>query len=91
MTLALRLDYDGDWFVTGIGPDLHIDRADPRVRISGELLEQIRAGNYHPAVTLDGDLLKIRAVNRTVIYRIGRQVDVHLEGQRGTYLAEWPD
>jgi hypothetical protein len=66
--------------------EIHIDRADPRIQIADELLDEVRAGNHHPDVTLDGDLLKVRAVNRTVIYRIG----VHIPDRQG-HTAEWPD
>jgi hypothetical protein len=66
--------------------EICIDRADPRIQIADDFLDEIRAGNHHPDVTLDGDLLKIRAVNRTVVYRIG----VYIPDRR-VHTAEWPD
>lgn len=60
---------------------LRIDHADPLVLMSTELLDEIRGPNHHPDVELDGDLLTIRASNRTVIYRIGEY-----DPQRRAYL-----
>lgn len=79
---------------------LRIDHADPRVLISAELLAEafVRPA---PGVSIDtamvsdgpngtpfweGAVLKIRGVNRTVIYRIGEYVP----RVRG-YIGEWPD
>lgn len=63
-----------------------IDHADPVAWISAEILDEIRSGNYHPDVTVDGDLLTIRGSNRTVIYRIGEK-----DFGRLRYLMAWPD
>jgi hypothetical protein len=57
--------------------ELVIDHADPRVVISAELVDHI-ADNPHPRVFLDftgrrdymDALLKIRGVNRNVVYRL---------------------
>jgi hypothetical protein len=65
---------------------LRIERADPRIWISEELLNHLD----HPDVTLTGgDLLTIDAVNKRVIYRIdyGRS---HPDLPSVIY-AEWPD
>jgi hypothetical protein len=63
-----------------------IDRADPQILISAELLDMIREGDCDPALTLDGDVLRIEAANRTVIYHIGeKRPDIN------GYYAEWPD
>jgi hypothetical protein len=71
---------------------LHIDRADPRVLISRELLDSIASGD--PAgIWIEsadgkfiGSLLTIRGVNREVAYRITGYVSA----VRG-YIGEWPD
>lgn len=61
--------------------------ADPVIQISATLLEMIREGRpWVRDAVLDGDLLRIEAVNRTLIYRIGEQVP-----DRYAYYAEWPD
>lgn len=65
---------------------LHIDRADPRILVAVEVIDEIRRGHNTPHVTIDGDLLKFRGTNRTVVYRIGEQApNMH------AYSAEWPD
>jgi hypothetical protein len=72
---------------------LRIDHADPRILISAELLDII-VDNPAPSAwvdlagctTYDGGLLKISAINRTVIYRIVEYVPA----VRG-FIAEWPD
>lgn len=88
-TVAPPLKPVGDCIVTeAIDGSLHIDRADPRVLISAELLDQIKDGRAVAAVTLDGDLFRIAGTNRTVVYRIGEKVpDLNLNA----YYAEWPD
>jgi hypothetical protein len=65
---------------------LTVDRADPRVVVSAALLDEWRRGEGEPEVTVNGDVLRIAAANRTVIYRIGEKVP-HLHA----YYAEWPD
>jgi len=74
------------------GTKLRIDRADPVVRISPELLAEIPAPpSDHPA-TFDGKVLRIVGVNRTVVYRI-RDVMEPVPGHFGywDYIGEWPD
>jgi hypothetical protein len=66
------------------GVKLRVDHADPRIWIAPEVLEGMVPDGW-PA-TLNGDVLTIRGVNRTVIYRIGH----YLPDQR-VYEAEWPD
>jgi len=80
-------DYDGDCIVRRFG-DVHLEvlHADPRTLIAKVLLDEIRAGGAHPAVSLVGDVLTIRASNRTVIYRLGEYLP-----ESGCYRAEWPD
>jgi hypothetical protein len=47
-----------------------VERADPVVAISEGLIRQIRAGDAHPDVRLDGDVLVIDAANQRVSYRL---------------------
>jgi hypothetical protein len=66
------------------GYELRILHADPRVLLPNELLDDVRRGGLSSPATLDGDILRIAAVNRTVVYRLGDRT------ARGT-VAEWPD
>lgn len=71
------------------GRDLRVDRADPKVRISGPLVRAALAGGpdwTHPAAELTSDRLVIDGINRRVIYRIGRYLP-----ELDCYEAEWPD
>lgn len=73
-------EYNGDCTISRIvggftEPDrLRIDRADPHVRIAPDLLDEL-ASARHPDATIEGDVLRIVGVNRTVEYRIGEAVD----------------
>ena len=70
----------------GSWPDYRIDHADPSIVISAELLDHYASGNGHPCVSLTDGVLRMEAVNRTVIYRIGEYLPaIH------AYAAEWPD
>jgi hypothetical protein len=86
----------GDCVMTSL-PDgsIRIDHADPRILISAELVELVMIGHC-PHAVLDwtgpvqlgpvGALLKVAAVNQTLIYRLTEYVPaVH------GYIAEWPD
>lgn len=71
---------------------IRIDRADPRILISAELVEAFRT-DPHPAVQFDllgpglsFALVKIHGVNRKVIYRI-----VDYVPRVNGYIGEWPD
>jgi hypothetical protein len=78
--------HDGD------SVQFRIDRADPVVRITPELLAGIpRPPSDWPAA-FDGKVLRIRGVNQTVIYRI-RDVMEPVPGHFGywDYIGEWPD
>lgn len=86
----------GDCILTWVNFDdgtVRVERADPRILISAELLDSI-ARDQPPQARLDpvasttcsGAVLRITGVNRTVIYRIGQ----YLPAVHG-YLAEWPD
>jgi hypothetical protein len=77
----------GDCVLQTDGDGIVVVQADPRVLIAGELHDLMREGRgLHRCVTLDGDLLRIRAKNRTVIYRVGEYIP-----ERRAYFAEWPD
>jgi hypothetical protein len=80
----------GEFFVTRMGDDLRIERADSKILITAELLTEIARNDPDYPVTrsVDGDMrvLRIKATNRTVIYRIGEYVP-----QQDAYIAEWPD
>ncbi len=54
------------------GGRVFVERADPVVAISEGLIRQVRAGQSHPDVRLDGDVLTIDAANRRVSYRLER-------------------
>lgn len=75
------------------GRTITIDRADPVIRISAEVLTCIRAGHDLPGghgipgAELDGWKLTIRGDNRTVIYVIDPEPDLATL----THLARWPD
>lgn len=79
----------------GTQTGIRIDHADPRILISGELVELVMIGHC-PQAVLDwtgpvqlgpvGALLKIAAVNQTLIYRLTEYIPaIH------AYIAEWPD
>ena len=72
---------------------VRIDRADPHILISAELLDHI-ADHPQPWAWLDtagcetfiGALLRINGINRKVIYRITGWIP-RIRG----FIAEWPD
>lgn len=64
---------------------LVITHADPRITITAALLDAIR-NNRLPHATCEGEVLRIEASNRTVVYRIGAEVPTMF-----AYYAEWPD
>lgn len=81
----------GNIWVTHLDESLVIERADPKIWVSCEFLAEIEAGmptraDGRPYAELDGDLLRINADNRTVVYRLGEH---HFE--LDVYEAEWPD
>jgi hypothetical protein len=78
--LRVRLVVDGDGTRR-----LYIDQADPVIRASKQIIDYARTGDA-PWTSMDGDLLRIKAENRTVIYRIGEYLP-----EIGCYAAEWPD
>ena len=86
-------DYSGTCELTrisGAEERLIIGRADPRVKITGDLIreaEHAQPGlNRPPYAELDGDLFRINGDNRTVVYRLVEYV----KGE-DVFLAEWPD
>lgn len=69
---------------------LRILRADPRVLVDAAVLGQILNNHPdHPVQAIpqqDAVYLRIRGVNRTVVYRIGEYLP-----ERRAYVAQWPD
>lgn len=78
---------------------LWIDRADPRIFISLELLDSIVRGEEYPETSIRlrddaepgpgcwlGAVIRVEAVNRTVLYRLTGYADWCLG-----YIGEWPD
>lgn len=76
-----------------------IDRADPRVLISLELLDMIVRGECVPEVSVRvrdprysgpgcwlGAVIRVEAANRTVLYRLAEYKEWCF-----AYVAEWPD
>lgn len=62
---------------------LTVTQADARVLVSNELLDELRDGKHVPEGTLNGDIFRVEAANRTVCYRIGEKIP----GMRG-YFAD---
>lgn len=87
---SLRPDfYPGECWVTRLdgGRRLRVDRADPRVLISGHLVRlALGKGALVPGAELTGDRLVIDGINRRVIYRIGAY-----HPDEDMYEAQWPD
>ena len=79
--VVLQRHYDPD--------ELHVVEAAPRTLISGEMLDDIALG-ASPYASLDGNVLTIRATNRTVVYRIVGHHPDRLN-RPDVYVAEWPD
>lgn len=79
--------YDGGR-LNPLEPDLGIDHADPYIRIARQLLDEMRdvadvVGVDRAACVVDGDLVKIRARNNSVVYRLvgfDPVLDVHFAG-----------
>lgn len=79
-------DYElGDVIFTSVGDRFRIDHADPRALVSASLLDEWRRGDQE-GITVNGDLLYLSGINRTVIYRI---LEPH--PYRFAYCIEWPD
>ena len=68
----------------------HVERADPRVWVSRDLLAEIvdAVAESDQWVSLIDDVLTIRATNRTVVYKLDR---TQRNPESGAILAEWPD
>ena len=68
-------------------PIIEIQRADPTAALGGDLYRATRAdGSLSRSLTIDGDVVTIKAANRTVIYRIESY-----DPYRDLYLMRWPD
>ena len=76
------------------GTRLHVDQADPIVRITPQLLAAIPPPGAPWPATYDpkSRILRINGVNRTVIYRV-REILEPAPGLSGhwDYIGEWPD
>lgn len=69
--------------------DLYIQRADPRIKICVRILEEIQQGMEWGAqfeATVRDGIVRIKAVNQTVVYRLGDYIP-----SEHAYYAEWPD
>ena len=80
----------GDLILTRIhdpvrGWGIRIDRADPRILVSGRLLDKLAISD-HPHAMFDGVVLRVRGVNRTVVYRMAEY-----DGLTDVYTFEFPD
>ncbi|MGH3217908.1 MAG: hypothetical protein ACRDPY_04120 [Streptosporangiaceae bacterium] len=79
----------GEFSYTEAGSQLLIERADSQVLVPRRIVDEVREGCRRSEgrwVSLTGDVLRIRATNRTVVYRLGK-----LLPDRDCYEAEWPD
>lgn len=78
-------DHTGDHLLIDRPVPLRITRADLHIRISPDLLDEVKRGG-HPDATVNGDVFRVVGVNRTVEYRIGDQV---IDGfGHSSYLAD---
>ncbi len=75
---------------SAIEDSFQVLHADPRVKIVGDLVREAKSArpglDDRPLAQVDGDLFRINADNRTVVYRLVS----YLENE-DVYLAEWPD
>ena len=89
--LVVETSYDGENL-----PEMKILRADPRIRISNEFMASCVRGygdrriisSAHHWFTLVDDVLTVRGINRTVVYRINF---ADWDALTDSYFAEWPD
>lgn len=88
MTDVGRIDFTWTTDPTQTDPVvMTIDRADPVIEVTKEVIDHIRR-HHMPFATLDDQTqaLTITGDNREVIYRVG-----NLDTTRGVYRCEWPD
>ena len=79
-------DYGGELVATRLADgDVRIDQADPRIRISAEYIAAEWERGGLPKRFIPGDVLRIHAANRTVIYRVDKIAE------NGDLLVSWPD
>jgi hypothetical protein len=83
--------YDGECIIQrgrdeNLNDRLRVLRADPRITIAREILDEVRGNPLDAPGSFDGEYFRIRAVNRTVVYRVGEYLP-----DRQAYAAEWPD
>lgn len=79
--------YDDDGFLAG----LWIEEASPRILASPELLKAIEDDTAGWPATLEDGVLKIRGINRTVIYKITGRVLNGDNWRDPCVVMEWPD
>jgi hypothetical protein len=65
---------------------IRVLQADPRVLIHPEVLAEIMRHPPDDPVTFRDDCIRIRGVNRTVVYRIIDWLE-----DRQMFVGEWPD
>ena len=78
----------GDCTLGWDGDKLTVRQADPMVRITAELVDELERGVTHPDFTIDGDVITINAANRRVVYRLDRS---SYDLFTNTYRMQWPD
>ncbi len=79
--------YNDDGTLAG----LWIEHADPRVLISPELLESVAENKADWPASYDDGVLRIRGLNRTVIYRVTGRILNGSNYRDPCVVAEWPD
>lgn len=65
--------------------ELFVVRADPRILVTAELLDEVARADS-PLASLKDGVLTFNGVNQKVIYRIGEYLMLP-----DCYVAEWPD
>lgn len=70
--------------------ELYVQRADPRIKICAEILEEIQQGAEYLDVGFEASIrdgvVRIKAMNRTVVYQLGDYIPTE-----HAYYAEWHD
>jgi hypothetical protein len=85
-------DRVGDCVVREVNGWPLVERADPVVLVSADLLQEVSVAtvNDDPGrfASLDGDVLTIHGINRKVVYRVDFTA---WDEWNDAYRAEWPD
>jgi hypothetical protein len=61
----------GQCVLHNLGGRLFVERADPVIALSDALIRQIRGGDAHADLSLDGGVLVVDGANERVVYRLG--------------------